>query len=131
MKITVIIAIFIIHWLADFVCQSDKQAKGKSTSILDLLSHTITYSFIWLLLGTIYMSFQPDQYINVVFFVGITFGFHTLTDFFTSKLNSKLWKDSVRYSKSPHNFFVGIGFDQMLHYIQLLLTYYYLIDGPK
>ena len=32
-----------IHWIADFVLQTDSQAKGKSTSIKMLLKHTVTY----------------------------------------------------------------------------------------
>jgi hypothetical protein len=52
----------------------------------------------------------------------ITFIFHTITDYFTSRLNSKLWKKG-----DVHNFFVSIGFDQVLHYVQLFLTYKLLI----
>jgi hypothetical protein len=54
-------------------------------------------------------------------FVWITFLSHTIQDYFTSRLNSRLWAKG-----DTHNFFVSIGWDQVLHYTQLLLTYYYL-----
>jgi hypothetical protein len=54
-------------------------------------------------------------------FVLITFIAHTITDYFTSRLNSKLWQQG-----KVHNFFISVGFDQVLHYIQLFTTYYLL-----
>jgi len=54
-------------------------------------------------------------------FMGITFICHTATDYFTSRVNAKLWEKG-----QVHNFFVSIGFDQYLHYIQLFVTFYYL-----
>jgi hypothetical protein len=48
----------------------------------------------------------------------ITFGAHWFTDYYTSRLNSKLWSKG-----DVHNFFVNVGFDQVLHYIQLFGIY--------
>ena len=48
MNLEVIILILVIHWIADFVLQTDKEAKGKSKNWSDLLSHTYTYSLVWL-----------------------------------------------------------------------------------
>lgn len=118
-----IFSIIIIHWVADFVLQTDKQARGKSKNWNDLLSHTFNYSVVFFgLLGflnplinaklTFYMCF---------YFFFITFICHTVTDYFTSRLNSKLWAKG-----DVHNFFVSVGFDQVLHYVQLFLTFYYL-----
>ena len=103
----IVIFILFLHWFSDFVSQSDWEAKNKSTSAIALFSHTITYSLPWLFFG--------------IPFAIITFLCHTLTDYYTSRLNSKLWAKG-----DVHNFFVSIGFDQFLHYIQLLLTYYFL-----
>ena len=113
MTLIEIFSIIIIHWIADFILQTDKQAKGKSKNWKDLLSHTFMYSFIWLIIGLIIFN-----NINVLYFFSITFIAHTLTDYFTSRLNSKLWAKG-----DVHNFFVSVGFDQVLHYIQLFLTY--------
>ena len=118
--LTEIFAIIIIHWFSDFVLQTDKQAKGKSSNWNDLLEHTLSYSVIWLIIGTFY-SVYLGNYWNGVYFALITFIAHTITDYFTSRLNSKLWAEG-----KVHNFFVSVGFDQVLHYVQLFLTYYYL-----
>lgn len=108
----VILTILLTHWVADFVCQTDAQAKNKSTDNGYLTSHILMYGMIWLgpaifLLG----DFAP-------MFVAITAVCHWITDYFTSRLNTKLYKKG-----DIHNFFVSIGFDQILHYVQLFLTY--------
>ena len=121
MKLTEIFTIIIIHWIADFVLQTDKQAKGKSKNWNDLLAHTVTYSLFWFIPIAILCSNQIA--FIVIPFVLITFIAHTITDYFTSRLNSKLWAKG-----DVHNFFVSVGFDQVLHYVQLFLTYYFLAN---
>lgn len=118
MTLIEIFAILIIHWIADFVCQTDKMAKGKSKNWNDLLSHTSTYSLVWFI-PIIFLLNEVNWTASV--FVGITFVAHTITDYFTSRLNSKLWSEG-----KTHWFFVSIGFDQILHYVQLFTTYYLL-----
>lgn len=111
-----IISIIIIHWLADFVLQTDEMAKGKSTSNTWLLKHTASYSIIWVVVGAI--IYPVSEFDSVMQFGIITLITHTITDYFTSRLNSKLWKEG-----KVHQFFVSIGFDQVLHYAQLFITY--------
>jgi hypothetical protein len=130
-----VILITVIHWIADFVLQTDKEAKGKSKNWSDLLSHTVTYSFVWFIVGIVYMFFNiiwEDGYMEqngtllincMVYFPLITFITHTTTDYFTSRLNSRLWAKG-----DVHNFFVSVGFDQVLHYVQLFLTYQILFN---
>ncbi len=126
-NIWIVLGIIIVHWFADFVLQTDKQAKGKSKNWSDLLAHTVNYSSVWL--PTMYILFSissPEKtaewyVMNSIYFACITFLLHTITDYFTSRLNSKLWSEG-----KVHNFFVSVGFDQVLHYVQLLLTFYYL-----
>lgn len=118
----IIIVILFIHWVADFVCQSDWQAQNKSKRMDALLLHTLIYSFItavwWLIL-------LPSRH-GVIDTIGITYTWtlitHTITDYFTSRLNSKLWTE-----KKVHWFFVSVGFDQFIHFTTLILTYSYLI----
>jgi len=122
-----LIAILFIHWVADFVLQTDYQAKNKSKSLKALLSHTTVYS---LCTGLYYFAFFPTSfhlpnitqcdpgYLNIIMFTLITFGCHTITDYLTSRLNTYLWDKG-----DVHNFFVSVGFDQYLHYLQLLITY--------
>lgn len=122
MSLGLILSIIFIHWFADFVLQTDWQAKNKSKNNKALLSHTWTYSFVWYTIGVFYAMSDPN-YIpwSLTLFVLITFVAHTLTDYFTSRLNSKLWAKG-----DVHNFFVSVGFDQVLHYAQLFGTFYLL-----
>lgn len=124
-----VISILFIHWIADFVFQTDKQAQGKSKNWTDLLSHTITYSVIWLtpaciLIGVNSRNLSTEAYISLsIWFSIITFFFHTAQDYITSRINSRLWEQ-----KKVHYFFVSIGFDQFLHYVQLILTLKFLLS---
>ena len=124
--VILVIGMLFIHWVADFVLQTDKQAKGKSKNWGDLIEHTWTYSMVWMAVGIFYILFHLDTYEqwDLTCFVLITFVFHTITDYFTSRLNSKLWGEG-----KVHNFFVSVGFDQWLHYVQLFLTFYLLTNS--
>ena len=106
----------LIHFLADFGLQTHEQATNKSSDITPkyLIYHVGVYSIIWLLAS--FMLFS-DPWVCVLF-AGITFVCHFITDFFTSRINKSFF-DKGDY----HNGFVGVGFDQVLHYIQLYLTY--------
>jgi L-asparagine transporter-like permease len=114
-----ILGILLIHWFADFVLQTDEQAKGKSKEWKPLLHHTFNYSIIWFFASFIYGMFTNN--ILLLLFAPITFICHTITDYITSRENSKLWE-----SGKVHDFFVCVGFDQWLHYLQLFLTYWLL-----
>lgn len=116
--ITQIFIIIFTHWVADFILQDEKWALGKSKNLNDLLCHTIVYSGFW---------FLPMLYLigleSSLMFVCITFLFHTLTDYFTSKIVSKKFANNHYGSQIPNlRAFTTIGFDQILHYIQLFLT---------
>ncbi len=120
MNLIEILSILLIHWFADFVLQTDKQAKGKSKNWNDLLNHTGTYSLVWFIpIFVMIYFYHYNSYLWV--FPIITFACHTITDYFTSRLNSKLWAEG-----KVHNFFVSVGFDQWLHYAQLFTTYWFL-----
>ncbi len=125
MNIYLVLGILFFHWVFDFVCQSDKEAKGKSKELYWLLSHTITYSLGWITPILIYVmiggfSDSPKawDFHQSFDFITITFLLHTLTDYFTSKINARLWEQG-----KTHKFFVSIGFDQFLHFAQLLITF--------
>lgn len=122
-SLKIIFTILAVHWIGDFAFQTDKMAKGKSKNWNDLLSHTGVYSLIWLIPSfIIFFNELETGLIKTLIFLLVTFTFHTITDYFTSRLNSKLWAEN-----KMHWFFVSVGFDQILHYIQLFLTYYLLI----
>lgn len=114
--------IIVIHWIADFVFQDEKWAINKSKNNLALLSHTIVYSCIWLIPAFCLLGIE-----NGTYFVLITFLAHTITDYFTSKIVSKKFNKNQLGSSIPNlGAFSVIGFDQVLHYVQLFLTFYML-----
>lgn len=126
LTLTEIFTIIIVHWIADFWLQTDWQATNKSKNIKALFQHTFNYSMCWFIPISILLVYFKDTMpinssYNAILFVLITFIAHTITDYFTSRLNSYLWD-----KRKTHYFFVSIGGDQILHYIQLFTTYYYL-----
>jgi len=133
MALAIVLSIIIIHWISDFVFQSGEWANNKSKSNVPLYKHVLTYSTFWLfaspfLLGTD----RPDEttqwyvYSSIIFFL-VTFCCHFITDYITSRIVSRMFEEKYYGSPIP-NFgaFTVIGFDQVLHYVQLFLTYYLL-----
>lgn len=124
-SLKIIFVIILTHWVADFIFQDEKWALGKSKNIFDLLDHTFVYSFIF---GLVMCFFLGD--VNVYYptlFAIITLILHTITDYFTSRLVSKKFEKKEYGSSIPNiGAFTYIGFDQLLHYIQLFGTYYIL-----
>lgn len=118
----VILVMLTVHFISDFIMQSDHQAKQKSVSISALTEHAFEYS-LFMMFGFIGISgaFGHDTPIIALYATGITLVAHWVTDYFTSRLNKRLWE-----SGNTHNFFVGIGFDQLLHAIQIILTIKFL-----
>jgi len=114
--------------------QDEKWALNKSKNLYDLLSHTFTYSIIWILPIWMLSSFYSNNVSywinedNMILFCIITFIAHTITDYFTSRIVSKKFAEG-KYGSAIPNFgaFTLIGLDQCFHMIQLFTTYYYLI----
>ena len=99
----IIYYILFSHWVADFIFQTDKMAQNKSTSWPWLSSHVLTYSVFMLPYGPIYALVNGAA--------------HFVTDAITSRVTSYLWRQEKR-----HDFFVVIGFDQLLHIVVLIAT---------
>jgi membrane-bound metal-dependent hydrolase YbcI (DUF457 family) len=120
-----VLFILLVHWFADFVLQTHHMSTRKSSSNYYLTLHVTVYAFATIFLWALVL---PLLQIHLTFngvwlsFIAI-FVMHWITDYFTSRLTSKLYKEE-RY----HNFFVVIGLDQVLHYTQLLLTFYYILQ---
>lgn len=119
------LTLLFLHFIGDFLLQSDWMALGKSKRLLPLVAHVAVYAACFLP----FLSWR---------FAIITFAFHLVQDMITSQWTTKLWflplttwydeeKDELCYQAYPkwhlrHWFFVAIGFDQLLHYTQLVLT---------
>lgn len=136
-----------VHFVADFLCQSEWMALNKSKRWDALLLHVTIYACCFVPFG-----FR---------FALVTFAAHFVTDAITSRVTSRLWFidlyprpeehvyrgataaayragaiDDAYYGKYPffarvlpaqyHWFFVVIGFDQLLHAWQLGLTAWWL-----
>jgi hypothetical protein len=120
-----IFTLLLAHGLCDYLLQTDWQATNKSKEWKPLLSHTATYTTTMTLIVCMMFLHIPIWSIDfcgkIILFGIITFITHTITDYFTSRLNSKLWAAQKR-----HAFFCALEGDQLLHYIQLFTTYWWL-----
>jgi hypothetical protein len=125
--------IIVIHYVADFVFQAEEWANNKSTSNQALLNHVATYTTFWvfgscILFGIHSPGHTVEWYVShSMIFAAITFVVHFATDYITSRIVKKRFESKYFGSPIP-NFgaFSVIGFDQVLHYAQLFLTYYIL-----
>ena len=111
------IAAFILivwaHFIGDFILQSDYHSKNKSKNSFVLAEHVLMYSIPFVMLG----MFIPVS----ILWIAINAVCHFATDFVTSRITSKLWKE-----QKVHWFFVTIGADQSIHFTTLFVSYYLL-----
>lgn len=105
-SVITVLTLLTLHFIADFIFQSDWMAINKSKKTEVLLAHAGVYSLFFAGFG-------------FKFWI-ITFLSHMLTDAITSRITSYL------YPRSRHYFFVAIGADQLIHYTTLILTLCYL-----
>lgn len=104
MNIGMIIYLLFVHWMADFVGQSDNMAKEKSKNNVILFEHCLIY-------GTIFTICTMNPLFG--YLLGLI---HFPVDYITSRINAKLYK-----AGKNHEFFVSIGFDQWIHFATILL----------
>lgn len=128
MEVVEILLIILIHTISDFIFQAEEWALNKSKSNIALFKHTLTYSLVWIPLSLSLFIFTDLTIVEFLsklpIFILITFIIHTLTDYVTSRIVSKRFKDGHLGSNIPNlGAFTIIGFDQVLHYIQLFFSY--------
>jgi len=110
----IIIFVLFIHFIADFVCQSNRVALGKSKDLMILVEHIWIYGFVFTV-GLLVLIGNGLVVRDIEGFIMFTMLAHFATDIWTSKINAWLWE-----KKEVHWFFVSIGFDQFLHAVALL-----------
>lgn len=114
MEIKLIFWILITHFVADFLLQTDWQAKNKSSNWDALWYHVLVYSFTIAILSFPFIT-EAWQFMALLTITGVC---HFITDAITSRLVKKYFA-----KENHHNGFIIIGMDQVFHYVQLILTY--------
>jgi hypothetical protein len=113
-----LLLVFFLHWIADFIMQSRKVAENKGEDTLTLMKHVSIYSgtlFIGLVWFDSFFAFQ----------ISIVNGFcHFFIDAVTSQFTSHFYKED-----KIHEFWITIGFDQYLHNFILILTVWFFYKG--
>lgn len=111
------------HWIADFVFQTHTMATRKSSSVYWLTMHVATYTAVMAIGASSLevLAVDPD-WIGVALFVAVTMVLHWMVDYVTSKMTSRLWAE-----QRVHDFFVVVGFDQLLHLVSLVGAYYLIL----
>lgn len=118
-ELLIILTMVIGHYIFDFIVQTREEGKGKSKDFGLLLDHTVTYSLYWIIPTIIYIIITGNWWMSL--FPPVTFIFHTITDYYTSKTNAQLYADHEEKA-----FWNSIGLDQLLHYSQLFTTFFIL-----
>lgn len=109
METRTLIGLLLIHWIADFVMQSDEVAKNKSSNNRVLFWHCFLYGFTFLGLMLLIDIWNP----TFAFLLGLL---HFPVDFVTSRINTNRYK-----AGDTHGFFVSVGFDQFIHMVTIIL----------
>jgi hypothetical protein len=109
------VALLAVHWVADFVLQSRWMSVNKSKRFDALSLHVGTYTGALLVGSGLVIGLR--QIPLLVLFVGANGCLHLATDFVTSRITSHLWS-----KQREHDFFVMIGFDQLIHQASLATT---------
>ena len=132
MNLYIVLLVLFIHYVADFLFQKSSWAENKSHSVDHLLKHVSAYSVFWfpttfiLFLG---MTSWEISLVSSIIFTIVTFICHLLTDYFTSKVTSKMFKNKIYGTKLPNlGLFSIIGLDQLAHYFQLFILLEILIS---
>lgn len=118
-----VILIIVIHFFADFVCQTHEMAINKSKDNYWLSAHVRVYTLVSFLVWD-FCILQPsiEYHLNdYLVFLIFVFGTHWITDYITSRFSGKYFG-----SGDYHNGFVVVGLNQVLHYIQLFFIYNYI-----
>jgi len=100
---TQVLSVVWLHFISDFILQTDRMAMNKSKSNAWLELHVTVYALPFLWFGWQYAA--------------VNWVLHFATDWASSRATSKLWQKGER-----HWFFVVIGLDQAIHLTSLVLT---------
>lgn len=132
-----LIALLVLHYVADFLLQTRKMGQNKSKSLMWLSIHVGVYLIALLSFGLLfghYVVQDPNDMYPIFEYCLLNATLHWLTDFGTSKLSGYFYMKYVAYKQKDedaiadryqYKFWATIGFDQLVHGVTLLLTYYF------
>lgn len=131
MNIYTFVFIIILHWISDFVYQDKKWAEDKHKNYKSLFKHSVTYSLVWYVF-IIFLLPNDWEWRNYVLgsisFTCITFISHLIITYFSSKIINHLFLIGCENKNIPNTgAFSMIGLGQTIHYIQLILTYHFIV----
>lgn len=114
--------LLVVHFVADFMLQSDWMAQNKSKNWSALSIHILVYTMVLQVacIPLLWASFPFDKLRYYALINGVL---HFATDAITSRINKRLWE-----AKEVHWFFVGVGADQLIHQFTLALTLMWLVQ---
>lgn len=129
--------LIIVHYIADFMFQTEDMAMNKSTNIDPLIKHGLVYTLVFFIAFSLWCAYNnhithlsaydAGLTLKVFWFFPITFVSHVIVDFFTSKIVKIKFENKIYYTGLPNfGVFSIIGFDQVIHYIMLFATYYFV-----
>lgn len=104
-----ILLMFVVHYVFDWVLQTRWMAENKSKNNNALLLHVGIYSIGLFLLA----AFTPLS----IFWACINTVAHFAVDFISSRITSHMWTNNMN-----DGFWNTIGADQMVHYLILFST---------
>jgi thiosulfate reductase cytochrome b subunit len=111
-----------LHFVGDFMFQTENMSKNKSSDWSVLLLHSWVYATV-LLVWVIYLGLiQPTkvEFLPLVYMVILSS--HICIDGITSRVTHNFWDDG-KY----HEFFVTIGLDQLIHFSIILALSFYIL----
>lgn len=119
-NVWVVLLLLFLHWIADFVLQTEWMAVNKYKDKEALLTHVLVYTSVFFIFSFgMYLIESNIAWLLFSLVIGIL---HFYTDMYTSRWTNRLSR-IAKITGSYHNFFVVIGFDQLLHFLQLLLVF--------
>lgn len=112
MNIDLIPFLLIVHYIADFICQTRWMGENKSKDWRALLLHVGIYTFVLsVCMNAVVPNFPAEYPHNFVIFNGVA---HWLTDYVTSRASRWAYEN-----KRMGMFWNIIGADQLIHGLTL------------
>ena len=148
----IILMLLAFHFVGDFLLQSHYMSVNKSKNNRVLIAPVLVYTTT-MLFGIVFLAAAISDIHMLMYaavFAGWLFISHFITDYYTSRWTSSLWRKSQEAAKGMvvfnedeademyrmaeleknnhiHNFFCVIGFDQLLHAAQIILGFYLIL----